>query len=100
MFEILIAIIATPHELCHYVAARLLGVTAELHNASVRSYPKNVTQSVIITSAPAVVGFVVMALLIPTRWWIEAISVNVAWQAGCYGDYRRIWRLFSGDIEW
>jgi len=87
------------HEIWHYLAARALGVRAELHPTHVRIWTKNPWKSITVTLAPIVVGFllwlifVVMSLNAQSRGMLFLSFVFlILWQIGCIYDYRNLWR--------
>lgn len=93
------------HELCHYIAARLLGIEAELHITYVRTWPKDsVWRDTIVTLAPSIFGLLTWGIMI----WVDynkglyyltvcGFILNLWWQYTCKGDYKQVWAKFANN---
>lgn len=88
------------HEACHYLAARAMGLNAELHwhYVGVRGL-RNDAQRIVFKLAPALVGIVgtliaLSALLLVPNYLLGVtllVGCSLAWQAACFVDFYDVW---------
>lgn len=95
--HIIEGVILVPHELCHYLMARLLGVQANLHWDHVVPHNPTPLQALLITSAPIVAGVLAMAGLVRlgyeldnAAFMLSAVVMFVVWEIGCYNDFIKL----------
>ncbi len=100
---------ALPHEVLHYIAARVLGIEAYVGPGCIWLYRVKLRwKNLVITLAPAFVGLVGLVGLIVgyfcfrvwmTRWhvsWLLAMATALSWIASCGLDLADAWRV----IRW
>lgn len=102
----LVAIVSIPHEICHYLVARILGVPVRLTLMAV--IPKDdleidAWKYILIALAPSFIGLLVyiyllsIGLFIWDKKLIVAITlVAIIWQRGCRADYADVLDVFKG----
>jgi hypothetical protein len=105
------------HEFMHYVAARALGVKAEIQGDRMVTEPASPWKNVVITLVPVIPGVVVFVLSLigwaNTGWgmthpdlaWSCGAWVGFWWVAACYYDFVYVWKyLRSGQwpevVKW
>lgn len=107
--KIFLAPIAIPHELSHYVVARLLGLEARLQWTFVDvQIRQGDWRWLPVLVAPILLGFGFQAfftyLAYKTSLYpspinhllaLSSLAFNLIWQVMCLGDYRQIGRFFS-----
>ena len=92
-----------PHECCHYLAARLLGLETCLEPGKTRIRNKSRWKNLLATLAPTLVG--IGGLLLASLWYVHmttplwrlavflAILTAIVWLLACAYDVRDAWRL-------
>ena len=99
--------IGLPHEIFHYLAARLLGVKAWIGIGATDIERCTLWKEVVIALAPAVVSLLAMfscgwqaatAILLPVRaiWSLWLLS-SILWFLACGKDFVGVWRLLRRD---
>ncbi len=96
---------ALPHEIWHYLVARLLGLRARLVPGATLFDPTTRWKSVAILMAPATVGLVWPLLWLPVLHWVSgrpgsidwllATVMVLGWWGGCLGDFIDSWLLVA-----
>ncbi len=91
-----------PHEICHYLAARMLGLRAEIGPCVTRFGPCSRKQKVIVSLAPALAGVLPLAVClwqlthaVPDLrlfWGLTCLS-GVFWFVACGNDFWVVWKL-------
>lgn len=84
-----------PHELCHWLAARLLGLRATIHIDHVLVYHQKYDwRAVVVYLAPSIFGLmlsaIVLIVLTPRVGWLAwalVIVCNILWQGACLFDF-------------
>lgn len=101
MISSMIGLLALPHELLHYIAARGLGVEAYIQGNVTWVHKTTRWKSAAISLAPIFPGVLMLGFCI---WkasqpganlvlWFLLGSAAVAWLLGCALDFRDVWRL-------
>jgi hypothetical protein len=93
--------LAWPHEIWHYLAARLLGLPAQLVPGATLYRPSARWQRILVLLAPAVAGLVFPFGYECLRAALSGQAVTagglllmaLAWWAGCAGDFIDVWLL-------
>ena len=93
-----------PHELCHYIPARLMGFETRLEVDRVRIGPhiKTDWQILLVTLAPSGMGLFLLAGAAWLGWlaygqsefWaaiLVGLAINVIWQLACLDDFFMVW---------
>lgn len=96
---------ALPHEIWHYLAARLLGLRARLVPGATLFDPTTRWKSIAVLMAPATIGLVWPLMWLPivqalsgrppvTDWFLLAVMI-LGWWGGCLGDFIDAWLLLA-----
>jgi hypothetical protein len=96
----LVAIISIPHELCHYLMARILGIPVKLTLMAVtheEDFEIEAWKYILIALAPSIAGLLayIYLLSIGLFAWDRKLAVMITllaiiWQLGCRADYANV----------
>jgi hypothetical protein len=97
--------LALPHELLHYIPARLLGMEAYIEPGVTRvEKTEQIWKDMLVTLTPAffsllLVGFCIwMSSQAQGKWhvfWLIETAAAVATVWGCVKDFQHVWKLVS-----
>jgi hypothetical protein len=97
-----IYLFALPHELCHYLAARALGLRAAIVPGTTIFEPAARWKTALVLMAPASAGVVLPVLWHMALWlagsavapdWGRLALLAAWWWSGCLGDFIDLWLL-------
>lgn len=105
-----VAIISIPHELCHYLPARIFRVPVKLTLMAVIPEEEDLEvdawKYVLIALAPSIVGLLVYIYLVSIGLftWDRKLAVTITllaiiWQRGCRADYADLLEAFRRARE-
>jgi hypothetical protein len=91
-----IYVLAWPHEIWHYLAARALGLRAFIVPGATVFEPTGRLKTAVVLGAPAALGLVIAALMLGLHWagpglaaihWVRLAQFLLWWWSGCLGDF-------------
>ncbi len=102
----LVAIISIPHELCHYLVARIFGVPARITLMEViaeEDIEIDAWKYVLIALAPSIAGLLVYIYLLSIglftwdrKLFVTITLLAILWQRGCRGDFADVIEALRG----
>lgn len=97
---------AWPHEMCHYLTARALGVEARVETSQTWLGERTPAQDLAITAAPVAVGLALLVAGVVAALRIGGLAQSFAqagamlgaiWLLGCVGDFGDLLKT-SGEV--